>query len=210
MSTATDNRCPERELIHNDEALVKVVSCLSGRPDEDTSTVCSPSTPAVILKRETTQSSDKTGICGTEASHAINGISSNVRNLTPSMLREVERILSFLWNRDDMSMSRIKTPFTPAYLCVRKRAWKYITTYITQSKIRPNDNVWPIILAGIFLSFKSADYIPGTGRVRMNQLLEAFNHSGSHESITNNSFIQSICQIEMKMMCQCSFRFDDD
>jgi hypothetical protein len=178
-------------------------------PEEDTSTVCTPSTPALSrITRSEPQSGSKDprtdlmkgirpqgGACGWYFS-----------SVSPLLARGIEDVIRLLWGRDDMTDVSPCTPYTTEYLGVRRCSLKYINTYMS-SLITIPDDCWAIVLAGIFLAFKSADFIPGKGRVRMNQLLEAFSLVTMSLNIDDN-LINDICKIEMKMMCQSNFRFD--
>lgn len=178
-------------------------------PEEDTSTVCSPSTPAP-KKLNTTHSPSQNRLDDrfSPISHETAPVTSSrwyTNGLSDSVARDLEKVICLLWNRDDMIVGLSYSPYTPDYLKVRNDSLKYIKTYLSSLEALPDDP-WPVILAGIFLAFKSADNIPGKGRVRMNQLLDAFDRSTARQ--LEEPMIQAICRIEMKMMCQCNFRFD--
>ena len=62
-----------------------------------------------------------------------------------------------------------------------------------------------IVLAAVFIAFKAADYIPGTGRVRMHHLLDAFERTGR---IKQNILIERVCEIELLILCLSGFDFE--
>ena len=180
-------------------------------PEEDSSTVCSPSTPGQT-KFNTTITNSQAGLFENNeesASHCSRPSTPPSRwytaGISESMAQNIEKVIRLLWNRDDMMVCLPYSPYTRDYLSTRRDSLKYINRYVMSLESSPDD-LWPIILAGIFLAFKSADYIPGKGRVRMNQLLDAFDRTTANR--VDDFFIQAICRIEMKMMCQCDFRFD--
>ncbi len=180
-------------------------------PEEDTSTVCTPSTPALSRNTRPESSSHNQ----TQTSHLTLPRLSQTSGVThgcydvgvsPSLAKGLEEVIRLLWSRDDMSVVSTYTPYTTEYRHVRRCSLKYINMYMSTLSIIPDD-CWSIVLAGIFLAFKSADFIPGKGRVRMNQLLDAFAVT-KMSSVVDDKLINDICKIEMKMMCQCNFRFD--
>ena len=63
--------------------------------------------------------------------------------------------------------------------------------------------------ASVFLAFKAEDYIPGPGRVTMNQLVLAFERTtGSVLTEPQLSiFVDQIIEIEMEIMCLSGFNF---
>lgn len=67
-----------------------------------------------------------------------------------------------------------------------------------------------IALTTVFLAFKAADFIPGVGRIKMNQLMEAYGRVMGrtlHERETAR-LIEKVCEIEMQVMCLSGFDFE--
>ncbi len=63
-----------------------------------------------------------------------------------------------------------------------------------------------VALAAVFIAFKAADYIPGPGRVKMQQLIDAFERC-EHSTLSEEDHLR-ICQTEMDILCLTGFNFD--
>lgn len=111
-----------------------------------------------------------------------------------------------LWNRENEAHPDFGTDFKHA----RSTAFWYYNLYMN-SIPRPIEESREIIigLASVFLAFKAADYIPGTGRVRMSQLIEAYVRTTGCDLIEPHTsrVIDQICRTEMDIMCLSGFNF---
>ena len=204
--TLKRTRSPSR-VSNNEDKAARVTL----QPEEDTSTVCSPSTPALNkFSQSFARYNRGSPVRPTRSNHSSDSaVASPSRSypegISSSLAQEIEQVIRLLWNRDDMTEHLSHSPYTPQYTNLRRKSLTYIKMYLSSLGSLPDD-LWPILLAGIFLAFKSADYIPGKGRVRMNQLLDAYDRTTAFT--VDDLFIQAICRIELKMMCLCDFQFD--
>lgn len=67
-----------------------------------------------------------------------------------------------------------------------------------------------IALAAVFITFKAVDYIPGAGRIKMHQLLEAYERASKFVFAEPETarIIEQVCRTEMDIMCLSGFNFN--
>jgi hypothetical protein len=138
----------------------------------------------------------------------VSSLSSPISQPKPSarLERLLDSVVAALWNRDGLLCS---SDYGSAYFRVRESAFWYLRFYMS-SLLHPisNEEETFVALASVFIAFKAADFIPGHGRIKMNQLLDAFEKSrGRLRESDVGPLIQQICQTEMEIISLCGFNF---
>ena len=179
----------------------------TGETHISSSTSCSPSASPnrirVILSKRSVVNSDKSA--ANEVSSRLSDVSCSAK---PKVEILVESLVMHLWNRDqDVHVEDFGVYFQET----RSTALWYSRFYNSKATRGPLDEKKGAILAlaSVFLAFKAADYIPGTGRVRMAQLIEAYEKSiGSViEEPQVSLVVDQICITEMEIVCLSGFNF---
>lgn len=121
--------------------------------------------------------------------------------------RLVESVVIQLWNRDGSHPN----PNSPELLKTKRCALWYTRKFTPSRLDGGHRHERPVVaLAAVFITFKAADFIPGTGRVKMNQLLEAYERASGlilTEQETDR-LIDQICKTEMDIMSLTDFNFN--
>ena len=180
----------------------------TGETHISSSTSCSPSASPnrirVILSKRSAVNSDKSAV--NEVSSRLSDVSCSAK---PKVEILVESLVMHLWNRDQAV--HVAGDFGVYFQQTRSTALWYSRLYNSKAPRGPMDEKEGEILAlaSVFLAFKAADYIPGTGRVRMAQLIEAYEKSISSviEEPQVSLVVDQICITEMEILCLSGFNF---
>ena len=136
---------------------------------------CSPMSPKRIrvidMKRSRRKRSWSTGELSDMST--VSSSHSPVHSVRPSarLERLLESVVEELWNRDGSVDPQFASHFDRA----RSTALWYACQYITaQPHAMLESEEVVIALAAVFITFKAVDYIPGAGRIKMHQLLDAY------------------------------------
>ena len=203
--------------------------------NQETTTTCSPNSPKRIriilptgIKRDpnSSNSRDLNSSSRTDLSPSTSCSSTNVSgevkhgtsvNSIPDeqLIRLVNDVVKELWRRDYYT-NPLRPSIPPRVdlhdkdlIIVRSSAIWYVDLY--KSHYVSSDAT--VALAGVFLAFKAADYIPGTGRIKMQELLDAYSRilvSTAKRPLSGigDCIVESICNIEIEMMCLSGFNFE--
>jgi hypothetical protein len=123
------------------------------------------------------------------------------------MEKLVDGVVRELWNRDGAADPQFASHLNRA----RTSALWYVRQYMSsQSCPLPEPEEMVAVLAAVFITFKAADYIPGTGRVKMHQLLEAYERFSKlvFAEPETARVIEQVCKTEMDIMCLSGFNFN--
>ena len=118
----------------------------------------------------------------------------------------MESVVIQLWNRDGSHPDQNSPELQKTKRCALWYTRKYT---LSQFSGILKDELPVVALAAVFITFKAADFIPGTGRVKMNQLLEAYERASGlilTEQETDR-LIDKVCKTEMDIMCLTDFNF---
>ena len=185
------------------ESLDNIMSSTSASP------LHSPKRIRVILPRDSTRK-PRTVVHDYSDLSTVSSAASPVHWREPSIKLEslVEAVARELWNRECLS-----TPpnFGKDFKHIRLTALWYIRLYFSSLlEPIPTDQELAVGLASIFITFKAADFIPGQGRVKMNQLIDAYERSSglSLSDPETSLLIDRVCRTEMDVMCLCGFDFN--
>lgn len=134
---------------------------------------------------------------------------SPVHSVRPSarLERLLESVVEELWNRDGSVDPQFASHFDRA----RSTALWYACQYITaQPHAMLESEEVVIALAAVFITFKAVDYIPGAGRIKMHQLLEAYERASKFVFAEPETarIIEQVCRTEMDIMCLSGFNFN--
>jgi hypothetical protein len=155
--------------------------------------------PRSILRSPSKECNTEVVVCDFEAERDSAHVPSN------GIVCLLKSVVNNLWNRDGDGEE---------HTCELNRAQATALWYLCESMAAvqqelPFDAEIPIALAAVFLTFKAADFIPGIGRVKMHQLMNAYiQASGAILSEHQTSrLIEQICKSEMDIMCLTDFNF---
>lgn len=93
------------------------------------------------------------------------------------------------------------------FIVVRSTAHWYVNIFKLDQEEHANKYLQykddEIVLVAVLIAFKAADYIPGTGRIKMNQLISAYQRLESPLMVA----IDTICRLEIQVICLSGFDF---
>jgi hypothetical protein len=129
--------------------------------------------------------------------------------LRPSLrlMKLVDSVTRNLWNRDGVNEGHPE-PLSNAIKTAHWYVNRYVSSLSSCEVIDGKETA--VALAAVFITFKAADFIPGIGRVKMHQLLKAYERVPPHIILTerdNARLIDDICKTEMDIMCIADFNF---
>jgi hypothetical protein len=119
----------------------------------------------------------------------------------PRLLSLIDKLSLQLWRRDDTD-ELINDHYNRVKSCAASLGLAY---YNHRTCL---DAIDLVAMSSVLIAFKAAVWVPGEGRVKMGQLLDAYSRI-SPNSLHNEGFtIKRICQIEMEILCLNGFQFD--
>jgi hypothetical protein len=129
------------------------------------------------------------------------------RSYTPSarVIELVNSVVGELWNRDGHGSDH-----KPALSRCQATARWYVEKFFASLPSELSSHTETVVaLAAVFITFKAADFIPGIGRVKMQQLIHAYERAcrvvfSEHDC---SPLIEEICKAEMDIMCVTDFNF---
>lgn len=122
------------------------------------------------------------------------------------LVRVVDIVTSNLWNRDGECAD-----YPEALSLARRTAHWYVDEYVSSlefNDISESDEL-AIAMAAVFITFKAADFIPGLGRVKMQQLIQAYERASQiiFSGKEAARLVDQVCKSEMDIMRITRFNF---
>ena len=194
------SRRSEDEKVKGSCGETNLSSTTSGSPN-------SPKRIRIILPESSSCRKRKEFVIDQSDASTVSSFEPTHRRKTPVRLEElVSSTSAHLWNRDGTAG---REGYGEDFRLLRLTALWYLDLYMgSLLRTVSEEEETAVGLAAVFLSFKAADYIPGAGRVKMHQLVEAYERAkGGPVAADPDRLVQRICQTEMELMCLSGFNF---